>query len=109
MIEGQVLRQLEREACEKEQRDKGAQAARDLSDLLNTFDAVAISEGFVEELTCRTHRTLQQGVMRDLIINLIKAWAEMGDEGRHDLRNEATVKLCQKILPAVEEEYFPYV
>ena len=77
--------------------DKGEKVAKDLSDALNsmTFDKEVI-KGFVDGLT-KQHRTLQQSSMR-AIYSLIHQWAEMGDDGQYDLRNEGTVKFCQEIV-----------
>jgi len=48
------------------------------------------------------HRTLQQ-LMFGTMIECIKKWAEMGDRGWFDLRNEDTVKICQKLVPFSEK------
>ena len=50
------------------------------------------------------HRTLQQGMMR-LFTACIEKWAEQADKGQYDLRNEATVKLCKKIVEATGDKY----
>jgi hypothetical protein len=56
---------------------------------------------FVEQLTTRTHRTLQQSAM-GLFVKCIEAWASATN---FDDRNEATVKLCKKIVDATGDKY----
>lgn len=64
---------------------------------------------FVEQITKRTHRTLQQGIM-GLIIKLMEAWAEDAkNPDRYDPRNEATVKLAQKFIEVTGDKYDRYL
>ena len=100
--------ELKRMAREHDERAKGAELAKDLANAINSFDNGNLAEGFIEELTCRTHRTLQQNAM-GLVLQLISKWAEHGDEGVYDLRNEATVQLCQKIKEVTDDAYLPCV
>lgn len=63
----------------------------------------------VEGICYRTHRTLQQGIMR-LFLETIREWAEAYDTGQYDARNEATVKLSRKIVDAIEgDDYLPFI
>jgi hypothetical protein len=64
---------------------------------------------FVEQITMRTHRTLQQKIM-GLFVACIETWAE--DKGGHDGRNEATVKLAKKMIDGTGDKYdrgLPYI
>ena len=79
---------------------KGAEAARELTNYVNSMGHSV--EDFVEQLTLREHRTLQQSVMA-LFLGCIEAWADKED-GRFDLRNEDTVKISRKIKAALEAE-----
>lgn len=79
----------------------GNEMAQMLDEFVNGMDEPEISS-FVEQLTKRTHRTLQQRAML-LFVRTIEAWA--ADKGGHDPRNEATVKLCQKIVEATGDKY----
>jgi len=101
------LRSLERD---RKDREAGARIVRELEDAVNNMDDYVFSSGFVEQLTCRTHRTLQQNIAR-LFLKAFVAWAEIGDkgEGHYDLRNEDTVKLAQKIRDAAKNSYLPLV
>jgi hypothetical protein len=63
---------------------------------------------FIVQLTQRTHRTLQQKIM-GLFISCIEAWSV---QSNYDARNEATIKLCQKIIAATGDKYdraLPYI
>jgi hypothetical protein len=65
-------------------------------------------EKFAEQLVHRTHRTLQQGCM-GVFVACIEKWAATE---HFDGRNEATVRLCQKIVAATGDKYdrmLPYI
>lgn len=83
----------------------GAELAQMIDEFVNCHDRKGVEE-FVEQVTCRTHRTLQQKIM-GLFVATIDAWAE--DKGGHDLRNEATVKLAKKIIAATGDKYDRYL
>ncbi len=55
---------------------------------------------FSQYLTTRTHRTIQQKVM-GAFIETIEAWSLSSFDGR----NEATVKLCKRIIEATGDRY----
>ncbi len=52
------------------------------------------------------HRTLQQGLMRGLIVPAIKSLASCQNP---DDRNNATVSLCQELLPIVNKYHLPFI
>jgi hypothetical protein len=58
----------------------------------------------------RDHRTLQQSVLR-IALKLIQVGAWMESEGDYDGRNEASVKLCKKIVDQFGDdmESIPYI
>jgi hypothetical protein len=89
-------------------RQEGEKIVKELDQAVNSMDDHAFAEGFVEQLTRRTHRTLQQNIAR-LFLKCFAAWAEIADkgEGHYDLRNEGTVKLAQKIRDL--KEGLPFV
>jgi hypothetical protein len=65
-------------------------------------------EDIVEEIK-NLHRTEQQCMM-NVIMECIKSWSKDADEGWYDLRNEATVKLANKIMKAIgEEPHLPFI
>ncbi len=70
-------------------------AANAISDAINYMGNNP--EAIADILANRTHRTLQQSFMR-VVVAFIEAEAKNVDENRHDLRNEATVKLCDHIV-----------
>ena len=57
---------------------------------------------FTKQLVFGTHRTVQQKICR-LFLACIEAWAD--DKAGHDLRNEATVRICKKIVAATGDKY----
>lgn len=81
------------------------EAVEKLSRMVNCFDDSAVAKAFAENML-RQHPTLQQSMMR-VIVETIKAWSETK---WFDLRNEATVKLSQKIVEEVGEDFFlPFI
>lgn len=60
------------------------------------------------------HRTLQQGLMRDLVMPMLRQWAQDYTENRYDLRNQATVKAAYDAVKAIDGDkgypaHFPFV
>jgi len=78
----------------------GAKAAREFSNFVNGMGHSV--EDFVEQLTLREHRTLQQCSMA-IFLGCIESWANKKD-GQFDLRNEDTVMISRKIKAALEAE-----
>lgn len=84
--------------------DAGIAVARSIADGLNVIGGDGeFEKGFIMELAYRTHRTLQQSVMRQLIIPLLLEWAKAKQGGFYDLRNEATVQLCSDLEKWLED------
>jgi hypothetical protein len=82
----------------------GEEMAQMLDEFCNGLDRREVPK-FVEQVTLRTHRTLQQKIM-GLIVPLLEAWAEQAKSpGRFDARNEATVKLAKKMIDATGDKY----
>lgn len=93
---------LTKEATEEAVR----KAARDLFDALNSGWSRETAPAFIDEFH-RLHRTLQQGLFREIIIPLIKDTAR---REHWDLRNEDTVMLCRKIVEALgDDTYLRYI
>lgn len=80
----------------------GAEMAQMLDEFCNGSDKPE-QEQFVQQITTRTHRTLQQRIM-GLFVKTIEAWAET-KENWYDQRNEATIKLARKMIAATGDKY----
>ena len=74
-----------------------------VSDMLNGFGNEKMND-FVNALM-KDHRTLQQSFMR-LMIGIINAWNKTE---YYDERNEATIKLANKLSEAIKDVYMPLV
>ena len=77
----------------------GAELAEMVDEFCNSATKKDI-EAFAEHVTCSVHRTIQQKIM-GLFLATIEKWAV----SQFDLRNEATVKMCQKIVAATGDKY----
>ena len=56
----------------------------------------------------KMHKTAQQNFMRNFVIPFIQNMANY-DPYRVDKRNKATVELCKKLLPLIEDARLPLV
>lgn len=90
------------EANEYERKDEAEarKVARELTKLMNRCGAGRVTQAFVDELTRKEHRTLQQQTF-GLFMECVKAWANC-EPGDYDLRNEYTVKTSKKIMEATD-------
>jgi anthranilate phosphoribosyltransferase len=87
----------------------GEQMGQILDEFVNGSASREEIAAFVEQVTRRTHRTLQQKIM-GLFVATVEAWAE--NKGGSDARNEATVKLAKKMIDATGDKYdraLPYI
>lgn len=87
----------------------------EMGELLDEFVNGASREqmaAFVVKVTDRTHRTLQQKIF-GAFVACIESWAARAERpGLFDARNEATVKLCKKMVDATGDKYdrnLPYI
>lgn len=72
-----------------------------LDEFVNSHNNEKDLEAFATQVVERTHRTLQQGIMR-LFVTTISKWASCD---RFDPRNEATVNLSKKMIAATGDKY----
>ena len=93
----------------QELRNNPEEFARLFSDVLNVMGNQQFIKDFTEVICHRTHRTLQQVVM-GVATSLIAQWAEDFKAGNYDGRNEATCKLCNKIMEShAEDMWLPFI
>lgn len=71
-----------------------AKSAKEISKAINVM---APSKAVVGHLMAQDHRTLQQG-FAGVVVGFIEAMAANYAEGRVDDRNEASARLCHKIV-----------
>ena len=76
-------------------RMSGREMAEALGDFMNGASKAERAD-FIDTFINSVHRTLQQKGM-GTIFELIQAYAKLGP-GQFDLRNEATVQLCKRIV-----------
>jgi len=55
------------------------------------------------------HRTLQQGLMRDIVKPIIEVFAELWENGEIDPRNEATCEAASKLKEVMDSYGFPCI
>jgi len=95
---------------QKDEREKnGKLFAKQFSDFVNSFSNDDIQFVAVDQMT-REHRTIQQNMMK-FFMKFVDEMAKQADEGRYDLRNEASVKLAQHIRDNTPPEVkaLPYI
>lgn len=72
-----------------------------MSELVNRYGA-SQSKRLVAKIILQEHRTLQQNVMRDIVLPLLQGWALMYNNDMYDPRNEGTCKLAAKLVECYE-------
>lgn len=82
---------------------KGVEAATALADFLNVASKDEMN-AFVEQLTGRTHRTLQQ-LAFGLFISCIGKWAEACERHEFDAPNESACKLSYVIAKSFGDDW----
>ena len=81
-----------------------------VAELHDAFRILRENKRMITEALRREHRTNQQALMREIIVPSIKHWAYCKEEEIYDLRNEATVTTCKKIVESVEDlDYLPFI
>lgn len=86
----------------------GKQVAEDLLDMMNSLGGNEKEQQAFVDTILNSHRTLQQSTC-GLLVKVFDGWATMKADGYYDLRNEATVKLAERVSKAVEGEYLPLI
>jgi len=87
----------------------GKEVAEVVENFVNSANSSDIKE-FADAITQNMHRTLQQKFMGAMGA-IIRNWAQDSKDGIFDLRNEATVKLCEKILNKLDKYdlFLPFI
>lgn len=88
------------------ERPTGEEVAEILTSFVNGASSQDKKE-FVEKLTKREHRTLQQQAF-GLFIEAIFAWSKT-EENRYDLRNEYTVQTSKEIADLLKFSGVPLI
>lgn len=87
-------------------RKDGCDVAELMASFVNSFGCDA--KGFIEKMS-NEHKTLQQSFTR-LCWQWILKLNEMGEQGRYDDRNKASVEFAQKVVSMLgDEARFPFV
>lgn len=85
----------------------GAEMAEMFDEFCNSGRADERTQDFVDQVTKRTHRTLQQK-MAGLFMRTFEGWST----AQFDARNEATVKIAKTIVEATKSQFYkslPYI
>ena len=89
---------LEQHRRNRENEAKGREVAKLLGDMVNVLGGNnAAEEGFIDELTNREHRTLQQSSF-GLMLKVMEKWSKDYEKGMFDGRNEFALKKCKEIV-----------
>jgi hypothetical protein len=87
-------------------RDDEERASKAVQNLTKFVNNLSCPMKMFTKLMMQEHRTLQQSTMR-LIIATIEEWSK---QENYDLRNEQTIKICKKIMDAInDEKHLPFV
>lgn len=87
----------------------GNEICRDIMDSVNVMGTgKEFTESFLKELST-SHPTLIQGMFRNIIKPLIIHMNERHKQGQFDMRDEASVKLCHKMVDEFIDTQFPLI
>ena len=81
--------------------ETGIALAKTLEYLFNHFGSDNMAKETADYICTYTHKTLQQSIMRGIII-LLRHMATMEN---YDARNEASVKAAKAAIKAIDEEH----
>lgn len=100
---------IDRERREEEDREAVREATRVLLDKINCMGfEKEVGKAFIEELR-RTHRTLHQRFFADVIVPVIRHYAQTGRDGFCDGRNEHACQKAEELEKLLEDAYFPLI
>jgi hypothetical protein len=77
--------------------------AKAIGRFINRHEDKEAGRAFAETIVYSEHRTLQQGIMRTLIVPLLAEWARADEADIFDLRNQATVEFAHDLIDAYKE------
>lgn len=82
-----------------------------LMELVNAVNGSHGKEAEVREVFRCSHRTLQQNLMREVVLPILKELDAAYQSGAYDGRNQASVDLAHRLLSNVEEFdlFLPYI
>jgi len=84
-----------------EKESTGIAFGKTIEHLFNTFSSDRMAKETAEYLTTYCHRTIQQSIMRGIVIFLRK----MADSPYYDARNEASVKAAKTMIEAYDNAH----
>jgi len=100
---------IKRMLDDKKSADKVKEAVRVIVSELNMMgNGNIVGEAVKEELSC-THRTLQQGFFKDVVVPIILWFNGQLEDGRYDLRNEDACQCAKKLKPILKDSYFRFI
>jgi len=73
---------------------------------LNTYGDETLVGNAIKDEIANTHRTLQQGFFRNVIVPVVLQYAKQKKEGWVDLRNEDSCNCAEKLEPILKDSYF---
>lgn len=104
------------DGCEREydrnrvEYDYGQQACQTIVSHLNQMGngKTIFMKGFLDEVL-RAHPTLQQSFMREVVLRVMKVFAEIAENKWYDLRNEESCKLAERFCEQFGDAYLPFI
>ena len=87
--------------------ERGIALAKSLEYLFNYFGSDSMAKEAADYICTYTHKTLQQSIMRGVII-LLRRMAKVEN---YDARNEASIKAAKVAIKAIDDEQisFPFI
>ena len=109
MIEKKADWIIEREEKETEKKEEVRQAVKTIIDNINAMGFEKEVGNIIVDEIGKTHRTLQQRFFADVLKPIILDFAERGEQGWFDLRNEASCNTAKALKPILDGSCFPFI
>jgi len=76
---------------------------------LNIMGNDGLVSNVIKDELSNTHRTLQQGFFKGVIVPIVLWFNGQLEDGRYDLRNEDACQCAKKLTPILKDSYFRFI
>ena len=101
--------EIQRHIKNEESKKKVKKAIEVIISEINLMGNEKNVEDAIKDELAGTHRTLQQGFFRSVIVPAVSFYAEMKEKGWYDLRSEDACNCAEKMKSIVKDSYFRFV
>lgn len=101
--------EIDRAIRNSESKKKIKEAIKVIVSEINLMGNESNVEEAIKEEISNTHRTLQQGFFRSVVVPIINVFVEMKENGYYDLRSEDACECAAKLKPVLKDSHFRFI